>query len=134
MTTPTPMTGEEIAAVAELERKATPGPWRFVRERNAFGHEHTFIRAPRRPVADCDYFHLPGADKNCEFIANARNVIPRLIATIAADRAEIERKDAALKEARRRLIFGMTQVGNDEDTCEAAVSFIDAALKDARHD
>ncbi|WP_329089577.1 hypothetical protein [Streptosporangium sp. NBC_01469] len=103
MTTPEPLTDEELAAIEELAEAATPGPW-FIRHLDDevamslvaistvpdtghgerwpdFDHHEivaaTLIQHPRYVgVADGRW------DENAQFIANARQDIPRLIAEI----------------------------------------------------
>ncbi|MFJ2033576.1 hypothetical protein [Streptosporangium sp. NPDC087985] len=103
MTTPEPLTDEELAAIEELAEAATPGPW-FIRHLDDeaamnlvaistvpdtghgerwpdFDHREivaaTLIQHPRYvDVADGRW------DENAQFIADARQDIPRLIAEI----------------------------------------------------
>lgn len=103
MTDPEPLTDEELAAIEELSEAATPGPW-FVRNLDdedamnlvavstvpdtgrgerwpGFDHREivaaTLVQQPRYvDVADARW------DVNAEFIANARQDVPRLVAEI----------------------------------------------------
>ncbi|MBE1584559.1 hypothetical protein ACFPOI_43495 [Nonomuraea angiospora] len=103
MTTHEPLTDEELAAIEDLAEAATPGPW-FVRHLDDeaamnlvaistvpdtgrgerwpnFDHHEivaaTLIQRPRYvDVADELW------DENAQFVANARQDVPRLIAEI----------------------------------------------------
>ncbi|MFC5832780.1 hypothetical protein [Nonomuraea insulae] len=103
MTTHEPLTAEELAAIEERAEVATPGPWfiRLLDDEDAmnlvaistvpdtghgerwpdFDHHEivaaTLIQQPRYvDVADARW------DENAQFIANARQDIPRLITEI----------------------------------------------------
>lgn len=106
-----PLTDEELAAIEELADAATPGPW-FVRHLDDdqamnlvaistapdtgrgerwpdFDHREivaaTLIQHPRyADVADERW------DENAQFIANARQDIPRLIAEIKRLRQQLD--------------------------------------------
>ncbi|MBN6054223.1 hypothetical protein JYK22_19935, partial [Nonomuraea sp. RK-328] len=101
MTTHEPPTDEELAAIEELAEAATPGPW-FVRH---LDDEHAMNLVAISTVPDTghherwpdfDHHEIVAAtliqqpryvaderwDENAQFIANARQDIPRLIAEI----------------------------------------------------
>lgn len=120
---PAPMTRDEIAALAELERKATPGEWVVSDD----GDGRFFVLRRGRLVMDSHAgMAASRLEKNVRFIASARNAVPRLIATIAARDAEIAELRHALNEARDALNGGMNTVGLHHQ--------IAAALKEPRHD
>lgn len=131
----TPMTASEIEALRALERKATPGEWvssddfdlgdgigvsvaktgeLVVRVYGSASSSRGWSRTKTKAKADA------------AFIVAARNAIPRLLATIDAQRAEIDDLRAALIEARNALNGGMNTQGLH---CQIA-----AALKEPRHD
>jgi hypothetical protein len=118
MTPPEPLTEQELAAIEELAAAATPGPW-FIRHLDddqamglvaistvpdtgrgerwpEFDHNEivaaTLIQHPRYvDVADERW------DENAQFITNARQDIPRLIAEIKRLRQQLDsnhRQDA----------------------------------------
>ncbi|MFD8687347.1 hypothetical protein [Streptomyces sp. NPDC059651] len=111
MSTPEPLTDEELADIEELTEATTPGPWylRILDDDWAMGlvavstvpdtgrgerwpgfdhHEivaATLVQQPRYvDVADERW------DENAQFIANARQDIPRLIAEIRRLRGALE--------------------------------------------
>ncbi|MEV7237244.1 hypothetical protein AB0N06_25750 [Streptomyces sp. NPDC051020] len=119
MDTPNPLTDEELAEIEELAGAATPGPWHVrqldddfamslvaistvpdtgVGERwPDFDHRQivaaTLVQQPRYvDVADERW------DENANFIANARQDIPRLIAEIRRLRRLLEAKDQKPQE------------------------------------
>jgi hypothetical protein len=70
------ITNEEIARLAELESKATPGEWE-----------------PQQYCADSSYFDINASgirvvdsdgtsERNAEFIAESRNALPRLLDSV----------------------------------------------------
>jgi hypothetical protein len=78
----TPLTNEEVAAIRARCAAATPGPWRSYIE----GRDHTsgssFIMAGEGEVRGED-IELSGATPaDQDFIAHARQDIPRLLAEI----------------------------------------------------
>ncbi|MEW2079530.1 hypothetical protein ACFZAG_38990 [Streptomyces sp. NPDC012403] len=109
MTTPEPLTDDELDELDELVQAATPGPW-FVRNLDdeyamnlvavgttpdtglgerwpAFDHREivaaTLVQQPRYvDTADARW------DENAQFIATAREAVPRLIAEIRRLRAQ----------------------------------------------
>ncbi|WP_327128770.1 hypothetical protein [Streptomyces sp. NBC_01727] len=115
MDTPEPLTDEELAEIEELTEATTPGPW-YVRTLDDdwamnlvavstlpdtgrgerwpdFDHRQivaaTLVQQPRYvDVADARW------DENAQFIANARQDIPRLIAKIRLLRQLLEAKTA----------------------------------------
>ncbi len=95
--TPQPLTPAEVAAVDEMCEAATPGPWTF--------------NAPGPPSGCVDIFHPDDGrddcrvaewvqemdgDRNATFIAAARTLVPRLLATL---RQVSEERDVAKTEA-----------------------------------
>ncbi|WP_329266828.1 hypothetical protein [Streptomyces sp. NBC_01451] len=119
MDTPDPLTDEELAEIEELAGAATPGPWHVrqldddfamslvaistVPDTGAgerwpdFDHRQivaaTLVQQPRYvDVADERW------DENANFIANARQDIPRLIAEIRRLRRLLEAKDQKPEE------------------------------------
>ena len=119
MDTPDPMTAEELSEIEELARAATPGPW-HVRQLDDdfamslvaistvpdtgtgerwpdFDHRQivaaTLVQQPRYvDVADERW------DENANFIANARQDVPRLIAEIRRLRRLLEFTDQKPEE------------------------------------
>ena len=119
MDTPNPLTDEELSEIEERARAATPGPWHVrqldddfamslvaigtVPDTGAserwqdFDHRHivaaTLVQQPRYvDVADERW------DENANFIANARQDVPRLIAEIRRLRRLHEATDQKPKE------------------------------------
>ncbi|MFJ8077073.1 hypothetical protein ACIQ7Q_24840 [Streptomyces sp. NPDC096176] len=111
MTTPEPLTDEELDELDELARAATPGPW-FVRSLDdvdamslvavstlpdtglgerwpGFDHREivaaTLIQQPRYVEAADERW-----DENAHFIAAARDNIPRLVAEVRRLRRQLE--------------------------------------------
>lgn len=89
------MTEAEIEALRALEAKAAPGPWRTVRNRNMTVN---VIGPPDDDGWQSKVCLANGGNVGAaEFIAAARNAVPRLLATVEAMRAENERLRAALE-------------------------------------
>ncbi|MFE4202085.1 hypothetical protein [Aneurinibacillus aneurinilyticus] len=81
---------EELQEIAERERKATPGPWRY--------ENGLWERGDRRPavITYFDYdngeWFIHGdiaSEEDAEFIATSRMDIPRLLAHIEAQQAQL---------------------------------------------
>lgn len=77
---------EELTAIRERAERATPGPWKALD--NWRGVMYKYVAAPGGVVTDGIAHH------NAEFIAHAREDIPKLL-------AEIERLRTALEEINR---------------------------------
>ncbi|GAA4836109.1 hypothetical protein [Kitasatospora terrestris] len=120
MDTPEPMTDDELAEIEEVANAATPGPWhvRLLDDDYAMNlvaistvpdtglgerwpdfdhHENvaaTLVQQPRYvDVADERW------DENAQFIAEARQNIPRLIAEIRRLRQLLATKDQSVGES-----------------------------------
>ena len=68
----THITDEEIAELEELERKATPGEFRCVDDTGIWS-----IKSYEDKIVHC--IMIDGSKEDCEFLAKARNVLPRLL-------------------------------------------------------
>lgn len=79
---------EELREIAERERKATPGPWEREQDGYVIGS----------PGVDYHIVDVAGSEEDAEFIATSRTDIPRLLAHIEEQQAEIERYKTALTE------------------------------------
>lgn len=100
------MTDAEIAELRALDAAATPGPWsamraideRFYRDwsRSAPPNGRGYIHQTTPTLSDEDQF---ARYEDAAFIAAARNALPRLLAMLDAERAEVAR----LREAARGL-------------------------------
>lgn len=105
MTTNRPLTDEEIAAIAERCRRASPGPWQWCDEsESSLGLTDPYGLNPSRMVwlgadgecADRDEsVFAPGtvldlpSGPDADFICNARTDIPRLLQEVVLLKAEI---------------------------------------------
>ncbi|MCP1354597.1 hypothetical protein [Aneurinibacillus migulanus] len=77
---------DELREIAERERKATPGPWQY-------SYEWYEVQAGKNvAITERTTGYVDG-----KFIAAARTDIPRLLAHIEAQQAEIERYKTALE-------------------------------------
>ncbi|WP_237519647.1 hypothetical protein [Streptomyces sp. HUCO-GS316] len=120
MDTPSPLTDEELAEIEELARAATPGPWHVRQLDDDFAMSLVAISTvpdtgadERRP--DFDHRQIAAAilvqqprhidvaderwDENANFIANARQDFPHLIAEIRRLRHLLEAKDQSPRKA-----------------------------------
>ena len=121
MTTSAPMTDAEIAALAELERKATGAPWIYDAS-EGWGY---ITDGEGNLATDVD-------DEDGPFIAAARNAVPRLLDTIAADRAEIARLRKALDEA--EACMSIVEPRSDKAEYLRILGVVRDALKEPRHE
>lgn len=75
---------DELREIAERERKATPGPW------NAIGNPYGFLVSTLNGMTICEKDEATSIDFcNAEFIATSRMDIPRLLAHIEAQQAQL---------------------------------------------
>ena len=95
MTTPTPITADEIEVLRQLEHKATQGEWRVT----IADEQEAWIAAGNRRIIDCDELYEP-VEANAALIAAARNAVPRLLAAIDEQAQEIARLTRERDEAR----------------------------------
>jgi len=91
---PTPLTPPELAALAELERKATPGEWILWdgcswRRIGIKGTTSTVICPTNHPIDR--HPDLDAAEEDLTIAVSARNALPRLLATIEARERELIR-------------------------------------------
>jgi hypothetical protein len=89
-TKPNGITPEELTAIRKRAEKATPGPWRYILD----DHEELVTSVDVTDTVVETYARDEESDANIEFIAHAREDIPRLF-------AEIERLRTALEEVNR---------------------------------
>lgn len=141
MITLVPMTDAEIAALAELERRATNGDWHAPYRFDAgSGLEvcagtrcETVARISGSAASSEGWYRTKKKAKDdAAFIAAARNAVPRLHATIAADRAEIERLREALDAA--EACMSIVEPRSDKAEYLRTLGVVRAALKEPRHE
>lgn len=96
MTSPKPLTAEEMAQIRARAEAATPGPWDLDA---AGGHGHRWgVTGPESEDFEFLFYpaDYPRHGVDAEFIAHARSDVPRLL-------EEVERLRAALVRAREDL-------------------------------
>lgn len=128
----TPMTAAELAALAALERKATPGDWR----RRWVGNTEFIVGADGREII-VDVGDLHDRYPNADFIVAARNAMPRLLAEVEAQRAEIERLRGALSDARSFVATTLARIGDGHRIAELCCDWdylLNPAISEPRHD
>jgi hypothetical protein len=75
-------TDEELRVIAARCEAATPGPWRsYIEGRDHYAGDH-FIKA----AGECEIYLSGATEADQDFIAAARQDVPRLIAAILASR------------------------------------------------
>ena len=89
---PKPLTAEELAEIEKRTDAATPGPWETTDTHGDW--KFTVVRRGR-VGSDCQDIRA-GNEPDASFIAASRTDIPRLLATIRADRATIAARDAEI--------------------------------------
>ena len=122
-----PMTADEIAALAELESKATRGEWKT--DYTSMGGR--ILR--RGDITHCQSHLQIVPTDDAIFIAAARNAVPRLIATIAAREAEI----AQLKDLLREVSATSARIPANPVMATFSLNTlakIDVALKESHND
>jgi len=93
-----PLTDAELESIAIRAAAATPGPWSaWVEGRDGYGGDNVILIGPRDADNDLPDMYVTHADsdgtypaptKDLDFIANARQDVPRLIAEIRRLRAQ----------------------------------------------
>lgn len=83
------MTAERLAEIAELDSKASPGPWKLTIHKD---WEPPHVRVIDGPQFDEICYgrggdHFPQSDANCEFITDARQAVPELLSEVLRLRA-----------------------------------------------
>lgn len=121
------MTDKEIAELRALEAKATPGPWSAMRaiaerfygdwSRRSRPSGGGYIRQTMPPLSDEDQF---ARYEDAAFIAAARNALPRLLAMLDAERAEVARL--------RGFVDFVTRIANND-----ALNFAEKGIIIATH-
>ncbi|MBR8661186.1 ead/Ea22-like family protein [Brevibacillus sp. NL20B1] len=86
------LTPEELAAIRERAEKATPGPWRWSNAKVLNG-KYDFVPQGSYLADTLIMFGdtYENGEHDAEFIAHAREDIPRLLDALEAAYAEIER-------------------------------------------
>lgn len=87
------ITPEELAAIEERCRRASPGPWRsFIEGRDHTSGSDFIMTGP--PEARGEDIEMSGAtEDDQDFIAHARQDLPRLLAEVGRLRAIIADRD-----------------------------------------
>lgn len=76
------MTDEELEAIRDRASRARPGPWRsYIEGRDHWGGDH-FIMVGEEGLNQIDLYISPWRAEDQDFIAHARQDIPRLLAEI----------------------------------------------------
>jgi hypothetical protein len=91
-----PITDAELQAMAERVDAASKGPWEsFIEGRgHVSGDDFIRIGGPDNDEADMYVYRdrTPASDADLDFIAGARQDVPRLIAEIKRLRSELDRR------------------------------------------
>lgn len=89
------MTEEELSRIEALANAATPGPWEVSDSEPLNGCIWSV-----GPICgyDGDALGLRVGDPNADFVAAAREDVPKLIAEVRRQRAELERTKAKVAE------------------------------------
>lgn len=118
-----PLTAAEIAALAELEAQATPGPWGIVEGNTNWW----YVLKDGRPFCVftpwIDNGHDPFRGQrrtNAELTVKVRNALPRLLATVQAQAAELAKFDSPyylrLEESNAELQAEIEQLRRQQRT------------------
>lgn len=141
------LSADEIAAIRERASKATPGPWTWDCEDadcaiwgpkgDYLGDVGNWARqtgndpaqmTPERMAAACQQFAEFADRADTEFVAHAREDIPRLIATVDAQAAQLARVESLLRRAYAWLPMANTRSEAQSDDLYSLSGEIMAAL------
>lgn len=111
---------EDLAALEESEKKATPGPWKV----GSDSRDHLIDAnigidgdPAELPILTSSFFGASAFPHNAEFIILSRRVVPELIAEAKRLRSQV----AALENFIEMLRCGLARYGRHDSHCPAFV-------------
>ncbi|MFZ7945721.1 hypothetical protein [Neobacillus sp. 19] len=115
------LTDEQLAEIRKRAEAATPGPWvweKFALDEDDWDTEMPWLGNATESVmdfGDCEQYYptqgTPPNDADAEFIAHARQDVPKLLAEVA----RLNRKNNLYRKALRSAVMGAVDITSEEE-------------------